>query len=658
MSDADAAYAAAREEIRRAKGDGATTLSLYADEYRALETIPPEIAALSSLTEIFLVNTQIADLAPLQALTSLRTLWLINTQVADLAPLQALTSLRDLRFNNTQVADLAPLQALTSLLRLELDNTQVADLAPLQALTGLQELSFDNTQIADLAPLQTLTGLRQLSFNNTHVADLTPLQARTSLHELSFRNTQVADLAPLRALTSLRRLELGNTQVVNLTQLQTLASLQFLSVSNTQVVDLAPLETLTSLQDLWLNRTRVADLTPLQVLSSLHRLSLGHTRVADLAPLQNLTKLRTLWLNETRFLMDLRPISELTSLLPGPDDPRGGGLHFSGSAACKVDPVGLGKLAEIEDDRERTERTLAYLRDLTVWPPAQSDAIERAMQGPILDASIADIALVEAHFEAVSPDSPLPRERDADYVDLVETLAYAADRLAQPGREDRFGLALIAGFRDYRRRVRQDQPNGRLLNFIADSVRSALSDDVDAAALDGFDRGQLAGFLEAHDAFICAYFPRALRPVTPEPDLSAESLANDLPPMVRDAENAIEEGIKSGVFGESLRAPLAYLKARMESALKTIATTADSVRASAALSELRKTATLVTAWVGRIKGRVLQYTEASKKWAMENPVSAARNTVFAVGSVGVVLAYIGPIFNALWRFIGNIPLPF
>jgi hypothetical protein len=190
--------------------------------------------------------------------------------------------------------------------------------------------SFDEVEFRSLDRLppefEELPALQALSLDNTQVADLEPLRAFPDLQVLRFCNTRVADLGPIRILTSLRTLSLDNTPV--------------------------------------------ADLAALQGLTSLQELSLARTGIADLAPVRTLTGLRTLSLNDTKFLTDLRPISELTSLVDG-------GLHYRGCAACALDPEGLGRLAEIEDNRERTELTLAYLSGLTVWPPVRPDPPEQ-----------------------------------------------------------------------------------------------------------------------------------------------------------------------------------------------------------------------------------------------------------------------------------------
>jgi Leucine-rich repeat (LRR) protein len=377
MSEADAAYAAAREEILRSKADGATTLSLKADAFRALETIPPEIAALASLQTLSLEGTQVANLAPIPTLSNLQGLLLADTRVTDLAPLHGLANLKTLRLDGTQVADLAPLQSLSALQRLVLSKTRVTDLVPLQSLTNLQMLSLDDTRVADLGPLQSLTGLQTLWLGNTRVKNLAPLQGLSNLQSLQLHKTRVSHLFPLQSLTAMEALWLHGTRVADLSPLRGLGKLRWLELANTRVADLAPLKSLTDLRVLSLHNTQVADLTPLEKLTDLRTLSLNRTQVADLAPLRFLTKLVALRLSNTRMLTDLRPISGQTSLTAGAIEREGYGLHFRGCAACALDPEGLGKLAQIKDDRERTERTLAYLRDLTVWPPVPPDPPEQ-----------------------------------------------------------------------------------------------------------------------------------------------------------------------------------------------------------------------------------------------------------------------------------------
>lgn len=106
----------------------------------------------------------------------------------------------------------------------------------------------------------------------------------------------------------------------------------------------------------------LAGLTGLQVLS------LDNTGVSDagLAALQGLTGLITLSVESCTNLRDLRPLKDMVWLVAGAR--QGAGLQFRGCAATVLDPE-LERLSQIEDNADRTDQTLAYLRNLTVWPP-------------------------------------------------------------------------------------------------------------------------------------------------------------------------------------------------------------------------------------------------------------------------------------------------
>eukprot|EP01051_Picozoa_sp_SAG22_P016132 SAG22_NODE_2220_length_2822_cov_1.945648_3_plen_89_part_00 len=57
-------------------------------------------SALTSLTELYLQNNQITDIAPLSTLTSLTRLYLRGNQITDITPLMSLTSLTCLDLRN------------------------------------------------------------------------------------------------------------------------------------------------------------------------------------------------------------------------------------------------------------------------------------------------------------------------------------------------------------------------------------------------------------------------------------------------------------------------------------------------------------------------------------------------------------------------------
>jgi Leucine-rich repeat (LRR) protein len=144
--------------------------------------------------------------------------------------------------------------------------------------------------------------------------------------------------------------------------LAALTALRILGLSQTAVSDLAPLAALTALRTLILDQTAVSDLASLATLTALQRLTLDRTAVSDLASLAGLTDLKHLALNGCQ-VADLRPIRGCAKL--GTNGPPG--LRFPDTPATKVDGT-LARLAGIEDAKDRSRETLAYLNTLPPWP--------------------------------------------------------------------------------------------------------------------------------------------------------------------------------------------------------------------------------------------------------------------------------------------------
>ena len=130
-----------------------------------------------------------------------------------------------------------------------------------------------------------------------------------------------------------------------------------------KVTDLSPLSGLPALQELWLSGTQITDLSPLSGLPALQWLDLDGTPVTDLSPLSGLSALQVLWLTGTQ-VTDLSPLAGLENLSH---------LYFEDIPACAAEPE-LDALSRIDDAEERTEKTLAWLRERSPPEPAEARA--------------------------------------------------------------------------------------------------------------------------------------------------------------------------------------------------------------------------------------------------------------------------------------------
>jgi internalin A len=493
MTAADEAYEAAVKEIRRVQEAGEEELRLDRTRYQALARIPVEIADLTGVKMIDLDRTSVADLTPIASMTWLESLSLSQTRITDLSLLRNLTSLQYLAVDGTGVSDISSLSGITGLRTLWLSGTAITDLSPMVGLTALNFLSLDGTAVTDISPLGTLVELRNLHLENTAISDLSTLAKLTSLQVVWLFHTSIADISPLADLKELETLWLGDTAVVdvaplsglprltslllngtrvaNLSSLVSLTSLKTLWLDQTPVVDLSPIAALTELQALRVDQTAVTDLSPLAGLIALETLSLRQTEVTDLSPCSSLTSLRNLRLELTSITdlsplanlaslktltldgslaTDLRPLCRLSGLAIKPENSLTfwEGLRFNHTPATGSD-VELARLAEIEDNEQRSRETLVYLNTLPPWPeplpwqppPSVPDAPPPPPdpdQLPQVDISPEGLDLASSPIAQVDLSDPIKARLYAKLPDAAATLLRHGNRypeVAGPARE-------------------------------------------------------------------------------------------------------------------------------------------------------------------------------------------------------------------------------
>ena len=123
-------------------------------------------AAVASLTELSVTDSEVADLTGLEHATGLTALTLSQNQISDISPLAGLTSLTDLRLDQNQISDLTPVAELTALTHLALNQNQLTDLFPLAHLLSLEWLRLvGNSDITDTSPVAWLPNLTDVDID-------------------------------------------------------------------------------------------------------------------------------------------------------------------------------------------------------------------------------------------------------------------------------------------------------------------------------------------------------------------------------------------------------------------------------------------------------------------------------------------------------------
>ncbi|MBM7067838.1 leucine-rich repeat domain-containing protein [Actibacterium sp. 188UL27-1] len=222
---------------------------------------------------------------------------------------------------------------------LHLSRTRVTDLSPLSGATQLEALCLHGSPISDVSPLSQMISMTSLDLNKTLVSDIGIVRQMPKLTGLFFEDTKVTTLEPIQDLVELIDLNLRGTQNLDL------------SISrDAGKQNLGCLERLKKLQLLHAARTNLDSLQPLVALENLNYLDIADTSVSDLRP-----------------MLEIGEFSERSAFANTT-------LIFAECTATKIDPK-LRELSEIVNDTERTQQTLAYLRETGEnWPPVETEA--------------------------------------------------------------------------------------------------------------------------------------------------------------------------------------------------------------------------------------------------------------------------------------------
>jgi hypothetical protein len=334
------------------------------------------------------------------------------------------------------------------------------------------------------------------------------------------------------------------------------------------------------------------------------------------------------------------------------------GLTFTETAATRAD-TRIAEIAEIPKPDARARELFAYLEN---WvPPGAQRAdkdFEAALRGPILSDSLTDVTRPVERFEATTLVDHPERPFDQRHSELLATLQFAAARLAKTDTQNRIGRDIAESLREYAAFSAQEPINPRVMNYLANSVRAAISDAELAASLDAFDTGLIAGFLAENDSLIREYYPRAIDGPQYDSETNLETLVQGLFPRLGAAKDILRKADADGLFAPSVSDALEMLERRAEGAKRKLLTSSDPKEMEIAEKELRRTTVLVTAYLGRINVRLTQFVNKQVKKFGEDPVDGTLRLSGLVEIAQGVISTLKPIFDALWEMIGNLPLPF
>ncbi|WP_299030802.1 hypothetical protein [uncultured Sulfitobacter sp.] len=174
------------------------------------------------------------------------------------------------------------------------------------------------------------------------------------------------EIPKIPQISKLVFLNIANTNVTSIEVLAGAHRLEVLDLDQTSICSLEALSGLDRLVAVYMNGTKVSDIRPLQTASKLKILWLADTEIEDISPLTQLASLHSLLLSGSK-VNDLRPIVDMVTGAEKNRFSGFAGLQFENTPAATSNAT-LRSLSRLEDDHERTDKTLAYLRTLPPYP--------------------------------------------------------------------------------------------------------------------------------------------------------------------------------------------------------------------------------------------------------------------------------------------------
>jgi Leucine-rich repeat (LRR) protein len=279
----------------------------------------------------------ISNLAPA---TSLRELNLARSGVADLGELDKLAALETLDVTNICTEDLSILRQCPRLVTLTAkgDITALEDIihAAPPSLVDCRLHIDDAVRALDSRSLSCLRRSTILKFSDVDNASLQGLEGMPSLVQLDLSRTRADDVRSLAGCCALKKLMLQGSSVtdVGIIGLERIATLEVLNLAYCwQITSVTSLRRCTALRELILDGTRVTDagIAGLECIITLTRLSLADCNLI-MAALANARTLTTLSLSFCREVHDVSALAQSVSLRL---------LDLSSTAVCDTGIDGL-----------------------------------------------------------------------------------------------------------------------------------------------------------------------------------------------------------------------------------------------------------------------------------------------------------------------------
>jgi len=213
-------------------------------------------------------NTNINDISALSSLTNLMILDLRYNNISDISVLSSLTNLEELYLNGNNISDINVLSSLVKLRYLGLGGSNISDVSALSSLTNLMTLDLNGNNISDVSALSSLTNLKDLNLNGNNISDISALSSLVKLTDLRLRKNNISDISALGSLTNLEELDLNGNNISDISALSSLTNLMILDLRYNNISDISVLSSLTKLNKVWYSGNPVSELSVVNSINS------------------------------------------------------------------------------------------------------------------------------------------------------------------------------------------------------------------------------------------------------------------------------------------------------------------------------------------------------------------------------------------------------
>jgi Leucine-rich repeat (LRR) protein len=326
-----------------------------------------------------------------------------------------------LKFRDLDSASLQGLEEIPSLELLDLDCTDVDDVRSLAGCRALRELRLGESPVTDMGiiGLERIATLEVLNLAHCcYITSVTSLRHCSALRDLFLDGTRVADasIAGLECIVTLTKLSLdGCDSITSVCSLRPSPSLQELNISNTAVAAAGTigLDEIGTLQCLKAGGRAQLDAPTLRRCRSLREVDLSRSENvtnAVLAALAHVSTLETLSLSRCDGVRDVSPLARSVSLRE---------LDLGYSAVCDTGIAGLERIPSL------TSLSLVACRSITnVTNLFRSKSLRRLV---LSASSVTDAGLVGLEM---APALEFAELRYCDYqlADIAAVVQRAAER--------------------------------------------------------------------------------------------------------------------------------------------------------------------------------------------------------------------------------------